>query len=340
MNDFTPQITDWYRQNKRDLPWRNTRDPYLIWISEVILQQTRVDQGIGYYYRFSERFPTITHFAQADLQEILNLWQGLGYYSRARNMHVTAQLILNTCNGVFPNNYTSLIQLKGIGPYTAAAIASFSFKEPVAVVDGNVYRVLSRFFDIDEPIDKSSSRKLFTEIAQSLIDHNQPDLFNQAIMEFGALFCTPKKPKCLECPINESCASLRNGTVLERPVKSKRTKSKSRYLHYAIFHSNGQTLIQQRKSKDIWQQLWEFPLIETDDKVVLSAEQWEMNEFTYCSDEIIHILSHQRLHVRFYVFHKFPTKTLENWNVISWDDFHLYPQPRLIDRFINEQFVL
>jgi A/G-specific adenine glycosylase len=337
---FTPQIIDWYRQNKRDLPWRSTLNPYHIWLSEVILQQTRVDQGTSYYYRFVEHFPTIQFLAEAELQDVLNLWQGLGYYSRARNLHQTANAIVKLHNGVFPTTYAELINLKGIGPYTAAAIASFAFKETVAVVDGNVFRVLSRFFDIPEPIDLSSSRKFYTELAQTLIDKTQPDTFNQAIMEFGALQCTPKNPSCSTCPLQEDCASLRNDTIGLRPVKSKKTLVKNRYLHYAIFRHQNKTIIQKRTAKDVWQELWEFPLIETEVSRELNASDWSMGPIENVSEEIIHLLSHQRLHVRFYHFNEFPESTLENWKIIELQNFESYPIPRVIDRYLSANFEL
>lgn len=337
---FTPQIIDWYRQNKRDLPWRSTLNPYHIWLSEVILQQTRVDQGTSYYYRFIEHFPTIHSLAEAELQEVLNLWQGLGYYSRARNLHQTAIAIVRHHKGVFPSSYAELIKLKGIGPYTAAAIASFAFKEAVAVVDGNVFRVLSRFFDVEEPIDLSSSRKFYTELAQSLIDKKQPDDFNQAIMEFGALHCTPKNPSCSTCPLQEDCASLRNDTVGLRPVKSKKALVKHRFLHYAIFTQQNRTIIQKRTAKDVWQELWEFPLIETEASRELNASDWSMETIENVSEEIIHLLSHQRLHVRFYHFNEFPESTLENWKIIESQNFESYPIPRVIDRYLSANFEL
>ena len=224
MTDFNLLITNWYRQNKRDLPWRLTTDPYKIWLSEIILQQTRVDQGLSYYLKFVKEFPTIQALANASEQQVLALWQGLGYYSRARNLHFTAKTISNELNGKFPNSFTSLKKLKGIGDYTAAAIASFSYNEITPVVDGNVYRVLSRVFNIATPIDSSQGKKLFYELAGELISKENPGEFNQSIMEFGALWCKPQNPKCEDCPLQENCLAFENDTVKLLPVKDKKIK--------------------------------------------------------------------------------------------------------------------
>jgi len=206
MADFHLLITDWYRQNNRALPWRSTKDPYSIWLSEIILQQTRVEQGTAYYLKFVTKYPTVRDLAAAEEQEVLNLWQGLGYYSRARNLHATAKFITNELNGEFPPNFNGLKQLKGVGDYTAAAIASFAYKEPVAVVDGNVYRVLSRVFDLETPIDSTLGKRQFSELAQALISKTDPDTHNQAVMEFGALQCTPSNPSCEACPLIGMCS--------------------------------------------------------------------------------------------------------------------------------------
>ena len=224
MSDFSLSIRDWYRLNKRELPWRNTSDPYFIWLSEIIMQQTRVEQGINYYLKFINNYPTITHLANAEEKDILNDWQGLGYYSRARNLHWSAKLIRDEFNGEFPNNYLTILKLKGVGEYTAAAISSFAFSEQKAVVDGNVYRLLSRFFDIEIPIDSSKGKKYFQKLADELIVSDNPAEHNQAIMEVGTIVCKPSSPNCQTCPLQVSCLSNQNKTILTRPVKSKKVK--------------------------------------------------------------------------------------------------------------------
>ena len=265
MADFHLLISNWYRQNHRDLPWRNTRDPYLIWLSEVILQQTRVDQGLSYYLKFAEHFPEVLDLAEADEQDVLKLWQGLGYYSRARNLHAGAKQIRDQFGGQFPEDFKSIRSLKGIGDYTAAAISSFAFDLPHAVVDGNVYRVLSRYFDINTPIDSGTGKKMFNDLAQSLIEPEEAATHNQAIMELGALVCTPRSPQCHACPLNNSCLALQNGTIEQRPVKTKRGKVKDRYFTYLIFLDNDRTFLQKRVAKDVWQHLFQFPLIESQE---------------------------------------------------------------------------
>ena len=336
MADFHLLITDWYRQNKRALPWRSTKDPYSIWLSEIILQQTRVDQGTAYYHKFMENYPTVMHLAKAEEQEVLNLWQGLGYYSRARNLHAAAKHIAHDLNGQFPSNYKDLLKLKGVGEYTAAAIASFSFKEPVAVVDGNVYRVLSRVFDIDTPIDSTEGKKQFAQLAQELISINEPDTHNQAIMEFGAMHCTPANPKCESCPLITMCMSYENNTIQSRPVKSKKTKVRDRFFHYLLFEDQEYFYISQRTEKDIWQNMYEFPLIETSEKrTLINFEPYTDIPPIKISEEITHILSHQRIHTLFY---HFPSTELKNKNElmeITKEDFVDYPIPRVIDRYLE-----
>ena len=336
MADFHLLITDWYRQNKRALPWRSTKDPYSIWLSEIILQQTRVDQGTAYYLKFVTKYPTVRDLAAAEEQEVLNLWQGLGYYSRARNLHATAKFITNELNGEFPPNFNGLKQLKGVGDYTAAAIASFAYKEPVAVVDGNVYRVLSRIFDLETPIDSTLGKRQFAELAQELISNTDPDSHNQAIMEFGALQCTPSNPSCEVCPLIGMCCSFKNGTINLRPVKSKKTKVRDRFFHYLVFEDEQYVYIQQRKEKDIWQNMYEFPLIETSEKkTLINFEPYTDIPPIKISEEITHILSHQRIHTLFY---HFPSTELKNKNElaeITKEDFVDYPIPRVIDRYLE-----
>ena len=339
MTDFHLLITNWYRQNKRDLPWRLTTDPYKIWLSEIILQQTRVDQGLSYYLKFVKEFPTIQALANASEQQVLALWQGLGYYSRARNLHFTAKTISNELNGKFPNSFASLKKLKGIGDYTAAAIASFSYNEFTPVVDGNVYRVLSRVFNIAIPIDSSQGKKLFYELAGELISKENPGEFNQSIMEFGALQCTPVKPNCTDCVLSEKCLALSNNTITERPVKAKKTKIKNRYFHYAVLSNESQIVLQKRIEKDIWQHLYQFPVIETEGPAHPSELHFGLKtkDAISISEEHIHILSHQKIHARFYRFELSNKKLNQEYNIVNFKELDEYPLPRLIDKFLEKE---
>ena len=339
MTDFVLQITDWYRQNARILPWRSTTDPYFIWLSEVILQQTRVDQGLNYYLRFTETFPKITDLANAKEDQVLKVWQGLGYYSRARNLHKTAKIVQENYQGEFPNNYNEIIALKGIGPYTAAAIASFAFNLPYAVVDGNVYRVLSRYFGNDTPIDSTEGKKLFQSLADELIPKDQPALFNQAIMEFGAINCTPNNPPCENCILLNTCASGRNGLATKRPVKTAKTKVRNRYLHYFHLISNDEIAIRKRGSNDVWEGLYEFPVIETDtpDLNKNQLPPWinHPNEVVFSAK---HILSHQRIHAHFYRISVLKKERFSDQD-LKWVDhetFESLPIHRLMHKYWDQ----
>ncbi len=310
--NFSNILIKWYLQNKRDLPWRKTTNPYLIWLSEIMLQQTRVAQGTPYFFSFSEEFPTVFDLANADEEKVLKLWQGLGYYSRARNLHKTAQYVANELNGVFPPSYIELLKLKGVGEYTAAAIASFSYNEPVPVVDGNVFRVLSRYFDIESDITLPATKKEFTALAYELMPKDNPAIFNQAIMEFGALQCVPKSPDCGVCVFADSCLALQKKKVDVLPVKSKKLKVTNRFFNYLILEDVlGNTLIQKRTAKGIWYNLYEFPLLETteiaDFDFVSKAVQNDLfSNYTILGIEdcshatVIHKLSHQHLHIQFW----------------------------------------
>lgn len=263
--NFTKSLIAWYLQHKRDLPWRHTADPYRIWLSEIMLQQTRVSQGMPYYFAFTAHFPTVFDLAAASEEQVLKLWQGLGYYSRARNLHKTAQIVAFELNGNFPDSYTGLLKLKGVGEYTAAAIASFSYNEAVPVVDGNVFRVLSRYFDIETDIANASAKKEFAALAFELMPKNNPATFNQALMEFGALQCVPKNPDCFVCPLQPGCLAFKDKKVNRLPVKSKKAKVRNRFLNYLVLSDeNENTIIQKRTAKGIWHNLYEFPLIETE----------------------------------------------------------------------------
>jgi A/G-specific adenine glycosylase len=262
--DLTADLGAWYDLHRRDLPWRRTRDPYLIYLSEIILQQTRVAQGYDYYLRFARSYPTVADLATAPADEVMKLWQGLGYYSRARNLMAAARQVMEEFGGTFPTTAHDLARLKGVGPYTAAAIASLAYDEPVAVVDGNVYRVLARLFDVDTPIDTPAGVRLFRALADDLLDRAHPARHNQAMMEMGALQCTPTTPDCTTCPVADRCAALMNDTVDLRPVKQQRLKVRTRFLHYFIIEHEGNFLIHRREEGDIWAGLYEFVLAERD----------------------------------------------------------------------------
>ena len=342
--DFTNLLIEWYLQNKRDLPWRNTTNPYPIWLSEIILQQTRVAQGMPYFYAFLESFPTVKELAIADEQQVLKLWQGLGYYSRARNLHQTAQYIANELDGVFPNSYAGLIQLKGIGEYTAAAIASFAYNEPVPVVDGNVFRVVSRYFGIESDISAGKTKKEFTALAAKLLSKEQPALFNQAIMEFGAMHCTPKNPDCENCIFNSSCVALQKGLVGQLPFKSKKTKIRKRYFNYIVLQDKkGNTKIQQRTDKGIWHNLYEFPLFETTQEEGFETIAPLIKNDTDFGDSVvsiqeanpislIHKLSHQHLYIKFWKVTVNNTLT----DGVNPEQLRTFPFPIVIHNFIEE----
>ena len=342
--NFSNEITAWYENNKRDLPWRKTKDPYLIWLSEIILQQTRVEQGLSYYLKFSETFPNVKSFAEAEENQILNLWQGLGYYSRARNMHFTAKYICNNLNGVFPSNYKELLKLKGIGEYTAAAISSFCYNEKKAVVDGNVFRVLSRYYGINTPIDTTAGKKEFTKLANELIFEKNPGNHNQAIMEFGALLCKPKSPSCKICNLASSCVAFNKNEISKLPIKSKKIKQKKRHLNYFVI-TDGETLyIEQRNKKDIWEKLYQFPVIETKDEVFETPENSISNLLRL---ELIdvrskkHILSHQIIYGKFWLFKSSKNIDLKN-NIkcVKFKNIDNYAVPKLIENYLNEFFQL
>ncbi|MES1225059.1 MAG: A/G-specific adenine glycosylase, partial [Bacteroidota bacterium] len=259
---FSDIIVKWYLNNKRNLPWRESRDPYNIWLSEIILQQTRVSQGLPYYERFVTTYPTVDALAAAPEQDVLRLWQGLGYYSRARNLHKCAKTVVELHEGKFPGSFQQLLSLPGIGEYTAAAVASIAFEEPVAVVDGNVFRVLSRLFGIDTPINSSEGKKIFTDLANAFIGSDRPDLHNQAVMEFGALFCTPVKPLCEECIFQKNCVAFKNNLQQVLPVKIKNKPGRKRYFYYVVMEHKNALLMRKRDQKDIWLGLFDFHLIE------------------------------------------------------------------------------
>ena len=341
---FSKALIQWYLQNKRDLPWRNTTNPYPIWLSEIMLQQTRVAQGMPYFLSFTTAFPTVFDLAEASEEQVLKLWQGLGYYSRARNLHKTAQYVATELSGVFPETYIDLLKLKGVGEYTAAAIASFSYNEAVPVVDGNVFRVLSRYFDVETDIAQASAKKEFADLAFEVMPKDNPAIFNQAIMEFGALQCVPKSPDCSICIFNESCAALQKNKVDQLPVKSKKLKVRNRYFNYLVLEDEtGNTIVQKRTDKGIWHNLYEFPLIETEKEEDFDAvtvylqtnfrDHYQVKSLLeYNEKSILHKLSHQHLHIKFW---KLAVKGIVAGG-IDLKTLRTFPFPIVIHNFIEK----
>lgn len=348
MNLFTEILLDWYKAHKRELPWRDISNPYLIWISEIILQQTRICQGIDYYHRFVTRFPDVASLAAADEEEVMRYWQGLGYYSRARNLLVAAK---SMADGVFPSTYEGVRALKGVGDYTAAAICSFAYGMPLAVVDGNVYRVLSRYFGIDVPIDSSAGKKLFSALAQEMMDTARPADYNQALMDFGALQCTPSLPSCGECPLLETCYCGRRGNVMEYPVKKHEVHVSDRYFNYIMVYTPETILVRRRLSKDIWKGLYELPLIESD--APLAEELFRRNNrlLEWVGEEgasaarllykgVRHVLTHRIIHADFYLLPvtRVPQAMKGEFVEINRKELDDYAFPRLIVSFLEKIF--
>lgn len=345
MPDFHKILIVWYQQNKRDLPWRTKNDPYLVWVSEIILQQTRINQGTAYYLRFIDRFPDIKSLSVASEEEVLKIWQGLGYYSRARNMHHAARQIIMEFNGQFPESYDNIRKLKGIGDYTAAAIASISFGSANAVIDGNAYRVLSRIFGISSPTDTAKGKNEFSALAHSLLDAKNPGLFNEALMEFGALQCIPRNPICFQCPFENRCLAFKNHLVEQLPVKSKQPELKNRYFNYLFIPCEGKFFLEKRLAKDIWQNLYQLPLIETV-QTINEAELVSLPEFQKLFEgieltinpvtpEIIHLLTHQRLHISFFNISISSQIIKSPWIVINYSEVSRFPVPKPIDNFLT-----
>lgn len=351
---FAQKLIKWYQKHKRDLPWRHVKDPYKIWLSEIILQQTQVAQGLGYYLKFTSTYPTVKSLAKASEDKVLRLWQGLGYYSRARNLHFAAKSIVINHKGVFPTSYGEIKALKGIGDYTAAAIASFAYDLPHAVVDGNVYRVLSRVFGIYSPIDSTTAKKEFQNLANLLLDVKDPATYNQAIMEFGSQYCKPTRPDCENCVLSQKCFAFKNQAVGDLPVKAKKTKVRNRYFNYLVLiDKKGCIEINKRTKKDIWQGLYQFPLIESENE--LSEQAFlqtkackkmlgKKSGITFVSKQYKHLLSHQHLYARFYVI-QMETTFKSNRTRANGENNAIYVErknlntlafPRLIEKFMNE----
>ncbi len=346
MTSFSKVLIGWYAKNKRDLPWRGISDPYPVWLSEVILQQTRVDQGMSYYLKFLKLFPTVQHLAAATEDEVLKAWQGLGYYSRARNLHATAKTISNDFEGIFPNNSKALEKLKGIGPYTAAAIASFCFGEKSPVIDGNVYRVLTRLYGITEPVDTASGRIRLQQLAEKLIDAKYPGTYNQAIMEFGATHCTPHQPQCETCPFANFCVALKTESVQFFPVKEKKTLVKELYLYYFHISYRKEIYLHRRTKGGIWKGLYDFPHVESQTeldiknviKLFLAEHELAATSIVkQMSEEFIHVLSHRKIKARFVSLELKQRwmKPPENVFAVSQSKLEEYGVPRLIEKFFE-----
>lgn len=346
MMSLQSEIINWYHQHKRDLPWRKTTDAYVIWLSEIILQQTRVEQGLPYFNKFLENFPTVRDFANASEEYVLKLWQGLGYYSRGRNMLHTAKAVMQNHNGVFPTAYADLLRLKGVGAYTAAAISSFSSNEKQAVLDGNVYRVLARYFGIHQPINDAKSQRTFTDLAKTLIEDQAPAIYNQAMMEFGALQCKPKSPNCGGCPLVLSCAAYATQSVGILPIKLKKVKIRERWFNYFVATDGEHILTKQRGAKDIWQNMYDFPQLETDGQWNYTAEG-ALDELknVFGKDLEIrflyqkkHLLTHQTIYVQFFAIDNYIT----NFNIetgiksVEINAFKQLPHPIIIGEFIEK----
>ena len=346
--NFSQILLQWYTLNKRELPWRGTNNPYFIWLSEIILQQTRVEQGLPYYLKFIKEFPTVTDLAIAQEDKVLKLWQGLGYYSRARNLHFSAKSIVQDYDGLFPKTYNDILNLKGVGTYTAAAISSFAFELPYAVVDGNVIRVLSRIFGVEIPFDTALGKKKYQGLAQNLLDKKKSGENNQAIMEFGAIQCTPKLPRCSSCPFSFNCVAYSTNSIEKFPVKSKKIKVKKRFLNYLLIQ-NENAIILGKRSKGIWKGLYEFPFIEyptkKSEKTVIISNEWidffknTDYKIESVSDEFIHKLSHQHIYAKFWTVN---VEEFELKNYFFARNFKLknYPVARLTDKFLKEYNII
>jgi A/G-specific adenine glycosylase len=344
-------LKTWYLQNKRDLPWRNTCNPYHIWVSEVILQQTRIAQGLPYYEKFIGTFPDIEALAYTPEEKLLKIWQGLGYYSRARNLQKGARLIMDKYHGKLPGNYNDLLSVYGIGDYTASAIASIAFNLPHAVVDGNVSRVISRIYGVFEPINQQDGKRKIQDIANSILDNEEPGIHNQAVMEFGALLCTPLNPGCEVCPLKNSCFAFKNNKVKELPIKSPKMEVQQRYFYYLVIVSDNQVLIKKRSKNDIWRGLYEFPLIESKEKVSIEDFLEGNNFISKFSDTsfiikdqpvyYLHKLTHRSINTWFVNVNveKFPDLLYNTCDKVSIEKISDYPVSRLIHKYL-ENFLL
>lgn len=340
---FSEQIIVWYHKNKRDLPWRKTKDPYKIWLSEIILQQTRVEQGMNYYLAFVEQYPTVKDLAKASEQEVLRLWQGLGYYSRARNLHFSARYIVAQLGGEFPQKYKDLLKLKGVGSYTASAIASFAYGEKVPAIDGNVYRVLSRLFGVYEPLHTSKATKIFWQLGEQLISKENPADFNQAMMELGALVCKPQNPNCSECPVVASCYAFEYKKWQELPVKKSAVAVRNRYFNYFVIECENKILLKKREGRDVWKHLYEFPLLEKENATLEDFTSFIEEELSIETPifqplrkaPTLHKLSHQHLHITFWSVVGKP-RSIEKYILVDKKRLSEYPMPIVLVDFLSD----
>ncbi len=347
---FTTTLLHWdQHQNNRQMPWKGEKDPYKIWVSEIILQQTRVEQGMDYYYRFIEKYPTVHDLANAPEANVFKLWEGLGYYTRCKNLIATAKFISIELNGQFPVTYEGVLALKGIGPYTAAAISSFAYNLPYAVVDGNVFRVLARFFGINTPTDSTSGKLLFTNLANGLLDVKKPGKYNQAIMDFGAIVCKPKQPICSLCPLQKQCMAYTHSQVALLPVKEKKIIKKTRWLFYIIAEFEGSQYLRLRSQKDIWQNLYEFILIETATPVQLESDDFikQMQGLfgvgNYAVKHISEIykqqLTHQTIYGQFIKVDLLKPLSVEGYTPFTLAGMQLLPFPKFITSYLKDKNV-
>ncbi len=345
---FADALLAWAAAHPREMPWKNEKNPYLIWLSEIILQQTRVEQGLPYFLRFREKYPTIVLLAAAPPDEVMKLWEGLGYYSRARNLHATAQYVSEYLGGIFPTDFEQIRALKGVGDYTAAAVASFAFDLPHAVVDGNVYRVLARIFGIETPIDSSAGKKQFADLAQQLLDKAPPARYNQAIMDFGATHCTPAAPRCAGCPFAEQCRAFLEKKIAQLPVKSKKLVRRERFFNFFLIYKENKIWIQRREQKDIWQGLYQFPLIETENLVsrLEMVKNKIFNTFFDKKKYIIlrhsapmrHQLTHQTIIAVFWEIEATDALALpESFVCVARKNLSDFAFPRLIDQYLEQK---
>lgn len=342
ISSFTTAIVSWSEDNPRELPWKETNYPYHIWLREIILQQTRVEQGAAYYKDFLQSYPSIHDLAQAPLDEIYKKWEGLGYYNRAKNLHFAAQQIVNEFDGEFPNNFKDLLRLKGVGNYTAAAISSFAFKKPYAVLDGNVFRVLSRYFGVNIPIDSTRGKKHFQQLADQCLDTKHPDVYNQAIMDFGATLCTPRQPLCDDCPLSSNCIAYHEDKILEYPVKSKKIIKQERFFNFIVIQHNDSIIIQQRKDDDIWKNLFQFPLIESKGKVLTTSELLKTLKLTAMnvtkSKLYKQALTHRLVYGQFFHIEAEYIEKGDDWLEIPIEEIKTYSFPKIIREYLNERF--
>ena len=342
---MTDKLLGWYYQNKRDLPWRKTKNPYLIWVSEIILQQTQIKTGLNYYQRFIEKFPTVKSLSIASEIEVLSIWQGLGYYNRALNMLISAKMVMKQYNGIFPIKYNHLIQLKGIGEYTASAISSICANEKKAVVDGNVYRFLSRLYNIDIPINTNQGKKEFQKIADKMLPNKNSGTYNQAIMEFGSMHCRKHRPKCNTCPFQLKCLSFKYGVIELRPVKNRQTITKTRYLNYFLIRNKREFIIQQRSANDIWKKLYELPLIESKNEMTTEQllkhhylKNLQITNIKHLS-YIKHKLTHQNLEISLWAAWTKKMKFRNNFLKITLDEVPKYPFPKPLKQYFDKAHI-